>query len=127
MRVKEQNLFTYNYELGKATENYNYWNYYSYRSYGLGVQAAYHDKCMSADVWPEIDKVKMWLFRRHKKCNPRKQCDQADVHDNVQSTSKAHQNGRGLNTKLNSFEQSVLVHACDIIYCGNRILTVRIC
>lgn len=35
-----------------------------YRSYKLGVPVAFFDKCMSADVWPENARVKMWFFRK---------------------------------------------------------------
>lgn len=37
-----------------------------YKSYKLGVPAAYFEKCISADVWPENARVKMWFFPRRK-------------------------------------------------------------
>jgi hypothetical protein len=35
-----------------------------YKSYKLGVPVAYYDKCLSADVWPDNARVKMWFFRK---------------------------------------------------------------
>lgn len=36
----------------------------NYKSYKIGVPAASFDKCMSADLWPDNARIKMWLFRR---------------------------------------------------------------
>lgn len=37
-----------------------------YKSYKLGVPAACFDRCISADVWPENARVKMWFFPRQR-------------------------------------------------------------
>lgn len=36
----------------------------NYKSFKLGVPDAFYDKCLSADVWPDNARIKMWFFRR---------------------------------------------------------------
>lgn len=35
-----------------------------YKSFKLGVPVAYYEKCLSADVWPDNARVRMWFFRK---------------------------------------------------------------
>lgn len=42
----------------------------NYKSYKLGVPAASFKRCMSADLWPDNARIKMWLFRRQSSKHP---------------------------------------------------------